>query len=32
MALAATHRELQGPPAQPALSTGMMGMYIFLAS
>ena len=32
MALAATHRELQGPPAQPALSAGMMGMYIFLAS
>jgi heme/copper-type cytochrome/quinol oxidase subunit 3 len=32
MAVAATQRELQGPPVQPALSTGMMGMYIFLAS
>jgi heme/copper-type cytochrome/quinol oxidase subunit 3 len=32
MAVAAAHRELQGPQPQPALSTGMMGMYIFLAS
>src|ERR671931_1390186 len=32
MAVAATQHELQRPPPQPALSTGMMGMYIFLAS
>jgi cytochrome c oxidase subunit 3 len=32
VAVAAADRDLQGPQPQPALSTGMMGMYIFLAS